>query len=86
MPVSDVEVWVDSNGDQTCDLKLNRPFGVTYSRRFMVDGEATFRLTNDDSQRSTVAIKRRAAIVHTATATVLWSGRVCQSREVEVDA
>ena len=30
MPVSDVEVWVDSNGDQTCDLKLNRPFGVTY--------------------------------------------------------
>lgn len=88
MAVSDVEVWVDSNGDQTCDLKLTRPWGVTYNRRKHLDGEASFMVTNDDPQvvANLILKRRRMAIVHTATGLVLYSGRISSYSYVEVDA
>lgn len=87
MAVSDVEVWVDSNGDHTCDLKLTKPWGVTYTRRKHLDGDASFLLTNDDAQlvAGYVAKRRRMAIVHVASGLVLYSGRITGTEYVEVD-
>lgn len=88
MAISDVEVWVDSTGDQTCDLKLTRPWGVTYTRRKHLDGEASFMVTNDDPQvvANLIQKRRRMAIVHTASGIVLYSGRISSYSYVEVDA
>ena len=60
MAVSDVEVWVDSNGDQTCDLKLTRPWGVTYNRRKHLDGEASF--VGRDDERDDLLRAMRASM------------------------
>lgn len=87
MALSDVEIWVDSNGDHTCDLKLTKPWGVTYTRRKHLDGEASFLLANDDAQlvAGYVAKRRRMAIVHVASGIVLYSGRITGTEYVEVD-
>lgn len=84
--MSDVEIWIDSNGDGVCDTKLSRPWNVSYSKRHLKDGDAAFTLTNDDAQSSLAVPLRRCAIVHTATGTVLWSGRIHRTNEIVVNS